>query len=158
MIDPQHIVKGLDPDEWLMFMAWAASLKSKDPSTKVGCVIVDDARKPISWGYNGFPRGIKDTFERLHTRDLKYPLTVHAEMNACYTCTQTRQQSKTLYATHRPCIRCAMAIIQIGVVRVVWDQLVAGWEEDGTILLREAGVVVEQKNCKMWARVSELLT
>ena len=34
---------------------------SKDPSTKVGAVIVDDKNRIVSVGYNGFPRGVEDS-------------------------------------------------------------------------------------------------
>ena len=33
---------------------------SKDPSTKVGAVIVDQDNKIVSVGYNGFPKNISD--------------------------------------------------------------------------------------------------
>ena len=55
---------------------------SKDPSTKVGCVVVGPDREIRSTGFNGFPRGIQDSDERLTNRDLKYPLICHAEENA----------------------------------------------------------------------------
>lgn len=32
---------------------------SKDPSTKVGCVIIDDYGRPVSFGYNGFAKGVR---------------------------------------------------------------------------------------------------
>lgn len=54
---------------------------SKDPSTKVGCVIAKDKRI-VSVGYNGFPEGIRDTYERLNNRELKYQIVQHAEENA----------------------------------------------------------------------------
>ena len=46
---------------------------SKDPSTKVGCVVVGEDREIRSTGFNGFPRGIEDSMERLEDRELKYP-------------------------------------------------------------------------------------
>ncbi|MEC8351943.1 MAG: CMP deaminase, partial [Candidatus Thermoplasmatota archaeon] len=55
---------------------------SKDPSTKVGCVVVGPDREIRSTGFNGFPRGIQDSDDRLTNRDLKYPLICHAEENA----------------------------------------------------------------------------
>ena len=55
---------------------------SKDPSTKVGCVIVGEDREIRSTGFNGFPRGIDDTSERLGDRNQKYPMICHAEENA----------------------------------------------------------------------------
>ena len=55
---------------------------SKDPSTKVGCVVVGEDREIRSTGFNGFPRGISDDNERLTDRNQKYPLICHAEENA----------------------------------------------------------------------------
>ena len=55
---------------------------SKDPSTKVGCIIVGADREIRSTGFNGFPRGIDDSEERLTDREEKYPLICHAEENA----------------------------------------------------------------------------
>ena len=55
---------------------------SKDPSTKVGCVVVGEDREIRSTGFNGFPRGISDDNERLTDRNKKYPLICHAEENA----------------------------------------------------------------------------
>ena len=54
---------------------------SKDPSTKVGAVIIDDDRRVISLGYNGFPKGVADD-KRLDDREEKYKIVVHAERNA----------------------------------------------------------------------------
>ena len=54
---------------------------SKDPSTKVGALIISEDRNIVSTGYNGFPRGIEDTEERLNNRELKYKFILHAEMN-----------------------------------------------------------------------------
>ncbi len=44
---------------------------SKDPSTKVGCVVVGEDREIRSTGFNGFPRGINDDIERLENREMK---------------------------------------------------------------------------------------
>ena len=48
-----------DEEKWhRRFLRLAAEIAefSKDPSTKVGCILVRD-RRIISTGYNGFPRG-----------------------------------------------------------------------------------------------------
>ena len=52
---------------------------SKDPSSQVGAVIVDDKKRIVSVGFNGLPMGVEDTDERLNVRELKYELIVHAE-------------------------------------------------------------------------------
>ena len=67
-----------------LHLAKEISTWSKDPSTKVGAVVIGDNGEVLSQGFNGFPRGIKDTSPRLKDREKKYKLVVHAEMNAIY--------------------------------------------------------------------------
>src|SRR5450759_3287372 len=55
---------------------------SKDPSTKVGAVIVRPDRTVAALGYNGFPRGVLDHSERYDHRPTKYEMVVHAELNS----------------------------------------------------------------------------
>jgi len=92
---------------------------SKDPSTKVGAVIVDENRRIVSCGYNGLPQGVKDTDERLNNRELKYKLIVHAERNAVLFA-ERPVHGCTLYTTpFMPCSVCAGMMIQAGIKRVV---------------------------------------
>ena len=65
-------------------LAKEISTWSKDPSTKIGAVVVGADGQILSQGFNGFPRGIKDSEERLNNRERKYELVVHGEMNAIY--------------------------------------------------------------------------
>ena len=59
-------------EEYFMTLALVASLKSKDPSTQVGAVIIDNhTRKLVSSGYNGFPRFMDDS-QIPQTRPEKY--------------------------------------------------------------------------------------
>lgn len=48
-------------DEFFIKMAMHVATKSKDPSTKVGCIIVGPDNEVRSTGYNGFPRGVRET-------------------------------------------------------------------------------------------------
>lgn len=93
---------------------------SKDRSTKVGAVIVKDNRI-ISTGYNGFPEGANDTIDHRHDRPLKYKWTEHAERNAIYIAARKGDSTlgATIYLQWYPCVDCARAIIQSGIVRVV---------------------------------------
>lgn len=95
------------------------SSQSKDPSTKVGCVIVRDDGTLASAGVNGFPKGIKDTPERLDDRPTKYRLTIHAELNALHFAKEDLSGAR-LYATFAPCEHCALHIIQRGVSEVYY--------------------------------------
>lgn len=107
------------------------SRMSKDPNTRVGSVIVGPDHELLSAGFNGFPRGIADTPERLADRDLKLKLVVHAEMNALLAGARTGMNLKgcTLYLACTdasgdiwggpPCTRCMVEIIQVGIKEIV---------------------------------------
>lgn len=92
---------------------------SKDPSTKVGAVIVRPDRTVASVGYNGFARGVKDTEERLFTRDLKYAMVVHAEANAIVNAREPLHGYCIYVWPFPPCSSCASLIVQAGIARVV---------------------------------------
>jgi len=105
-----------------MHLAKEISTWSKDPSTKVGAIVVGCDGQILSQGFNGFPRGIKDSDERLNNRERKYELVVHAEMNAIYNASLNGVSLKdsTLYVYGLPiCNECAKGIIQVGIKKVV---------------------------------------
>lgn len=118
---------------------------SKDPSTKVGSVIVGPDREIRSTGFNGFPRGVRDTESRLNDRDLKNRIVVHGEMNAVLAAARVGIPLKgcTLYlaATNAtgsiwggpPCTRCTVEIIQSGIIEIVsWPikDVPSRWHDD----------------------------
>lgn len=131
--------KPLNWEEYFMTLALVASLKSKDSSTQVGAVIVDNrTRKVISAGYNGFPRYVDDD-EIPQTRPEKYFYVVHAELNAILHA--ERQLSDcSLYVTSFPCSECMKAVIQTGIKRVVYLNELSGsdWEDSRTATIRLA--------------------
>jgi dCMP deaminase len=123
---------------------------SKDPSTKVGCVVVGEDRETRSTGFNGFPRGISDDIDRLTDRSQKYPLICHAEENAIMHAARIGISLKgsTAFVTWPPCSRCARSLIQAGIKEIVYPEakeIPERWLEDFTIsngMLLEAGIVV----------------
>ena len=107
-------------NDYFLSIAQIAASKSKDPSTKVGAVIVRPDRTIVSVGFNGFPHGVADTSERLNDRTTKYSLIVHAEMNAILSARESLNNC-TLYTTpFMPCDRCFMHVIQTGIKRVIF--------------------------------------
>jgi dCMP deaminase len=122
---------------------------SKDPSTKVGCVVVGPDREIRSTGFNGFPRGIEDTAERLGNRDKKYPLVCHAEENAIMHAARIGVSLKgcIAYVTWPPCTRCARSLIQAGISEISYPaglEIPDRWREDfgiSSAMLDEAGVL-----------------
>lgn len=108
-------------DQRYMSMAKEVSLWSKDPNTKVGAVAVGTKGQILSQGFNGFPRGILDTSERLNDRETKYQYVVHAEMNVIYNATYSgvSLDGAKLYVYGLPvCSECAKGIIQVGIKEV----------------------------------------
>jgi dCMP deaminase len=97
---------------------------SLDPSTKVGAIIVDPKTNLVlGMGYNGFPRGIEDTEERLNNRELKYKLVVHAEVNAILMAGE-KAKGATLYVwpsfmSPPICNECVKVAIQAGIREIV---------------------------------------
>lgn len=104
-----------------MALAHEVSTWSKDPSTQVGAYIVDSLGQPVSHGFNGFARGVKDSPERLNDRNLKYKFVAHAERNALDQATKHNLTDCILFCTHYPCPNCAIGVIQNGIKTIVID-------------------------------------
>ena len=106
-------------DNFYLNLAKFYSEASKDPSTKVGSVIIDKDKRIISTGYNGLPKSIRDTYERLHNREIKYSLVIHAEANALLYAKTNLEGCSIFTWPFMPCSSCASLIIQSGIKRVV---------------------------------------
>ena len=113
-------------EEYFMGLAYLSAQRSKDPSTKVGAVIVDSENKVVSIGYNGMPRGVDEeqvSWSKGEGLDSKYLYVCHAEFNAIL---NTRNGSAlkgcTVYVTLFPCNECAKAIIQSGIKEIVYAE------------------------------------
>ena len=111
-------------DEYFMGMAVLSSLRSKDPSTKVGAVIVSPENKVISIGYNGMPAKLDEdqlTWNKGEGLDSKYLYVCHAEFNAILN-TQVGGTLKNarVYVTLFPCNECTKAIIQTGIKEIIY--------------------------------------
>ena len=147
-------------DNRFMKLAREISTWSKDPSTKIGAVIVNDERRILATGYNGFPRGIEDTDERLKDREQKYPLIVHGEMNALMNALYSGVSVKgaTIYVWGLPvCSECTKNVIQSGIKRVVIlfpehapEKWQTQWNNLSKPMYEEAGVSITYINERHW--------
>lgn len=134
----------MDKWDWRMMdvAKWNVASWSKDPSEGVGALLVSPDFRQVSWGFNGFPRGIEDTEERLNDKETKLKLTIHAELNALNNAV-VDVTGWTLYCTKFPCSNCAKSIIQKGIKRLVCPAIRgdSSWILDQTLalnLLKEA--------------------
>jgi dCMP deaminase len=96
-------------------LAEEISTWSKDPSSQVGAVIVRPDRTIASIGFNGFPRGVEDSPERIANRDTKLLYTIHAEMNAILSAKEPLNGYSLFVWPFQPCAHCATSIIQAGI-------------------------------------------
>lgn len=123
---------------------------SKDPSTQVGAVIVDNNRRIVSTGFNGFPRGVEDSSERLNNREIKYEMVLHAEDNAIISATEPLVGYTIYVWPLGPCSRCAIKLIQCGITRIVYPkevdlpERVVENHKLSALLLSEAGISVDR--------------
>lgn len=109
-----------DWDERFIDLAAHISQWSKDPSTKVGAVIVDHERRIVSTGYNGFPMGMPAQPWMYMDRLYKLERVVHAEANAILFADREKLINSTIYTYPLPpCADCAKLIVQSGIGRVV---------------------------------------
>lgn len=148
-------------DRWhnhFLHLAVEHARMSKDPNTRVGAVIVGPDLEIVSTGFNGLPRGIADTPERLLNREEKLRLVIHAELNAIINAARIGVSVKgcTLYLAASddtgaiwggpPCTRCTVHVIQAGIRQIVSRPIKAvpsRWHEDlaaARLLLQEADV------------------
>lgn len=167
VVDDSPAGKQLRWDRHFLRLATVHSEMSKDPNTIVGSVIVGPDREIVSSGFNGFPRGIKDTPERLNDREVKLKLIVHAEMNAILAAARMGAKLKgcTLYLAAMkaegkegagvfwggpPCTRCTVEIIQSGISEIVSypvKSIPSKWHNDLELarrLLDESGILYRE--------------
>jgi dCMP deaminase len=103
-----------------MDLAHKTASRSKDPTTKVGCIVTSKDKVVVASGYNGIPQGVADLPERME-RPAKYLWTAHAEENAVALAARVGASLRdgSAYVTHHPCSRCARSLIQAG-IKVVY--------------------------------------
>lgn len=123
-------------DKWdkrFIELAKHISTWSKDPSTQLGAVIVDNKKRVVSVGFNGYPQNIPDD-NTLHDRKEKYLKVIHAEVNAILFANRDLNGCTIYVYPMGPCARCTGTIIQSGIVEVITvfpsDELLGRWGEE----------------------------
>ncbi|KAJ8720903.1 hypothetical protein PYW08_006368 [Mythimna loreyi] len=113
----------IDYDSYFMALAFLARHRSRDPNYQVGACIVNEDRKIMAIGYNGFPAGsaYAHSWDPKTRESLgKHLYVVHAEMNALIFRNTADVKGCTMYVTLSPCNDCAKAIIQSGIKKVIY--------------------------------------
>lgn len=141
-----------DWDTYFQNLLPGISARSKDPNTRVGCIITGPNHEIRTTGYNSFPRGIQDDVPERQVRPEKYKWIEHAERNAIYNAARVGipLDDCTCYLKGMPCMDCSRALVSTGIKRVVVDLIENGkwadnprWGDDhwrAAQMFREAGV------------------
>jgi len=110
-----------DWDQYYLDICKVVGSRSKDPNTQLGSVIIGPNREIRSTGYNSFPRGIRDDVPERLVRPAKYLWIEHAERNAICNAARagTATEGCTIFVEIMPCMDCARAIVQAGIIQVV---------------------------------------
>ena len=114
--------KKMNWDEYFLAIAETVALKSKDPSSKMGCVIVDQNKRVVSLGYNGLIQGANESKMTLTERPMKYYFAIHSEMNALLFAYRDLTGC-TLYNRVATCENCLKYCLQAGIKRFVYREL-----------------------------------
>ena len=135
-------------DEYFMGIALLSAQRSKDPGTQVGACIVNQKNKIVGAGYNGLPAGCDDdefpwdrTGEFLNT---KYPYVCHAELNAILNNIGMDLHGCKIYTALFPCNECSKAIIQAGIVEVIY----LSDKYDGTDVFKASKMMLDKAGVK----------
>ena len=111
-----------DWDDYFLKIAETVALKSKDPSSQMGCVIVDQNKRVVSVGFNGLIRGADESKMTLSERPMKYRFVIHSEMNALIYARQDLEGC-TIYNRVATCDNCLKHCLQAGIKRFVYREL-----------------------------------
>ena len=135
-----------DWDSYFLKIAQAVSERSTCDRAFVGCVLVRDKRI-LTTGFNGSPSGQPHCDESGHLMvDGHCVRTIHAEMNAIIQAALhgVSSNGSTCYVTHFPCINCAKALVNAGIVRLVFLE---NYRQDPIALdfLRMANIEILEK-------------
>ena len=112
-------------DEYFMASAFLSAMRSKDPHTQVGAVIVNGQNRIVGVGYNGMPKGCSDDVlpwgkKNPDPLETKYMYVCHAEMNAILNKNSANVEGCRIYVALFPCNECAKIIIQSGIKEVIY--------------------------------------
>lgn len=115
--------------DYFLGLAKVVAQRSHDVHTKHGCIITDQQHRILGVGYNGFPKGMNDSFLPTSRPD-KYNWMIHAERNALSNCV-IRPDNGIAYVTGQSCNDCIIALWQEGIKTVFMIN------DHGTVLFDE---------------------
>src|SRR5512137_2181588 len=138
-----------DWDTYFIDIATVVATRSTCDRASVGAVLVRDKRI-LTTGFNGSPTGQPHCDEAGHLMvDGHCVRTIHAETNAIIQAALHGVSTKgsTCYVTHMPCLNCTKALINAGIVRLVYSVSYRA-DEIAMDFLKTANIEIHQEEYK----------
>ncbi len=118
---------------------------------KQTAAIITNENRIISEGYNGVPSYEPHCVdvgprERFAHREWSKDHEIHAEMNAILHASRNGgiPENSEMFTLLSPCIKCAQAIVSVGISRVVYTEPYRLYNEGGKDYLESHGIAVEK--------------
>lgn len=108
-------------DDYFIGLTLFISRKSRDDSTRHGCLLIDKNNKVISFGYNGTPANCKENLLP-HARPDKYLVYIHSEANALISA-NSKMNGCRAYISGHPCVRCLCLLMQAGIKEIIYGPI-----------------------------------
>ena len=131
-----------DWNEYFMGIAHEVKKRSKDPSTQVGCVIVNKNNQIVGTGYNGMPADLFE-YDYWQDRDLKLKTVIHSEKNAVGNLVADAKGGSA-YVTLHPCSDCLKGLIAAGIKKIYYDE-----DREGYAFIDECKDLIEIYGMKL---------
>ena len=131
-------------DEYFMNIASEVAARSTCARAVVGAILVREKRI-LATGYNGSVRGLDHCDDVGHMMvDGHCVRTVHAEVNAIIQAALhgVSTDQSTCYVTHLPCIQCVKALLNAGIIHIVYLEQYRP-DENALSLIQQMGVQID---------------
>jgi dCMP deaminase len=112
-----HALKTDNSKKFLEIAKIIASF-SRAKRLQVGAVIVSTRGRILGTGFNGTPNSVDNVCETVNNKTYDY--VIHAELNSILNASSSDLRGSTMYLTDSPCIKCASAILQVGISKIIF--------------------------------------
>jgi dCMP deaminase len=111
----------MELDKYFMELARQVAKESEEPSTQVGCVIVDSNNNVVSTGCNNYAIDRTSKYST-DEKPIRYLISVHAEMRALIAAKMSIEGCR-IYVTHASCENCLKHLIVAGIKEIIYEHL-----------------------------------
>ena len=131
-------------EEYFMNICDQLKLRSPDPKTKVGSILVSKNNRILSAGFNGLPAGCDENIDWAD-RELVRSLIIHSEVNTILY-SQSRYENATLLTSLSPCVDCIKIIAAANIKKIIYKDEFRDLEKVNILCKRFGIEMIKMKN------------